>query len=153
VQPEYGLLIHHEGRPVAVRVFDGNTADPAAFTAILGVVHEDFQLRKMAMVGDRGMITTARIEAIRELDGKYVWITAMRASAIRKLMAEDEPLQLSLFDEQGPRRDHLARFPGERLIACRNPVLADERARKRGPCWPPPRSCSPRSPRASLPAG
>jgi transposase len=131
VQIEYGLLTDPVGRPVAVRVFEGNTADPAAFTQILDVVHGGFGLRKMVMVGDRGMITTARINAIRELDAKYGWITALRAPAIRKLMAEDGSLQLSLFDEQDLAEISSPDFPGERLIACRNPVLADERARKR----------------------
>jgi hypothetical protein len=131
VQIEYGLLTDPEGRPVAVRVFEGNTADPAAFTQILDVVHGGFGLRKMVMVGDRGMITTARINAIRELDARYGWITALRAPAIRKLMSEDGPLQLSLFDEQDLAEISSPDFPGERLIACRNPVLADERARKR----------------------
>jgi hypothetical protein len=131
VQIEYGLLTDPQGRPVAVRVFDGNTADPAAFTEILGAVHDDFQLRKMVMVGDRGMITSARIEAIRELDGRYAWITALRAPAIRKLMEDDGPLQLSLFDEQDLAEITSGDFPGERLIACRNPALAGERARKR----------------------
>ena len=131
VQIEYGLLTDPQGRPVAVRVFDGDTADPAAFTAILDVVHGEFGLRKMVMVGDRGMITSARIEAIQELDGKYGWITALRAPAIRKLMAEDGPLQLSLFDEQDLAEISSPDFPGERLVACRNPVLAAERARKR----------------------
>ena len=95
IQIEYGLLTDPEGRPVAVRVFAGNTADPAAFTEILDAVHGEFGLRKMVMVGDRGMITSARINAIRELDGKYGWITALRAPAIRRLMADDGPLQLS----------------------------------------------------------
>ena len=83
------------------------------------------------MVGDRGMITTARIDALRELDGKYGWITALRAPAISKLMADDGPLQLSLFDEQDLAEITSPDFPGERLVACRNPALADERARKR----------------------
>jgi len=131
VQIEYGLLTDPEGRPVAVRVFEGNTADPAAFTEIAGVVKDTFGLRRMVMVGDRGMITTARIEALRELDGKYAWITALRAPAIRKLMADDGPLQLSLFDEQDLAEISSPDFPGERLIACRNPALAEERARKR----------------------
>jgi hypothetical protein len=131
VQIEYGLLTDPEGRPVAVRVFDGNTADPAAFTEILGAVHGGFGLRKMVLVGDRGMITTARIKALRELDGKYAWITALRAPAIRKLMEDDGPLQLSLFDEQDLAQITCEDFPGERLIACRNPALAGERARKR----------------------
>ncbi len=131
VQIEYGLLTDPDGRPVAVRVFDGNTADPAAFTQILGVVHRDFGLRKMVMAGDRGMITTARIDAIRELDGSYAWITALRAPAIRKLMNDDGPLQLSLSGEQDLAEITSPDFPGERLIACRNPALAAERARKR----------------------
>ena len=131
VQIEYGLLTDPEGRPVAVRVFEGNTADPTAFTEILDVVHGEFGLRKMVMAGDRGMITTARIEALKELDGKYGWITALRAPAIRKLMADDGPLQLSLFDEQDLAEITSDDFPGERLIACRNPALAEQRARKR----------------------
>jgi Transposase DDE domain len=131
VQIEYGLLTDPEGRPVAVRVLEGNTADPAAFTEILDAVHGDFGLRRMVMVGDRGMITSARIEAIRELDGKYGWVTALRAPAIRKLAEDDGPLQLSLFDEQDLAEITSEDFPGERLIACRNPALAGERARKR----------------------
>jgi hypothetical protein len=131
VQIEYGLLTDPAGRPVAVRVLEGNTADPAAFTQIAGVVHDTFGLRKMVMAGDRGMITTARIEALKELDGSYAWITALRAPAIRKLMADDGPLQLSLFDEQDLAEITSPDFPGERLIACRNPALAGERARKR----------------------
>jgi hypothetical protein len=131
VQIEYGLLTDPEGRPVAVRVLEGNTADPAAFTEIAGVVKDTFGLQRMVMVGDRGMITSARIEALKELDGSYAWITALRAPAIRKLMADDGPLQLSLFDEQDLAEITSPGFPGERLIACRNPVLAGERARKR----------------------
>jgi len=132
VQIEYGLLTDPQGRPVAVRVFEGNTADPAAFTEILDVVHGTFGLKRMVMVGDRGMITSARIDAVKELDSKYGWITALRAPAIRKLMAEDGPLQLSLFDEHDLAEISSPDFPGERLIACRKPVLAEERARKRG---------------------
>jgi hypothetical protein len=131
VQIEYGLLTDPSGRPVAVRVFEGNTADPAAFTEIAGVVKDTFGLMKMVMAGDRGMITSARIDALRELDGGYSWITALRAPAIRKLMADDGPLQLSLFDEQDLAEITSPDFPGERLIACRNPALAGERARKR----------------------
>jgi hypothetical protein len=131
VQIEYGLLTDPQGRPVAVRVFEGNTADPAAFTEITDVVRNGFGLRKMVLVGDRGMITTARIDALRELDENYRWITALRAPAIRKLMADDGPLQLSLFDEQDLAEITSPDFPGERLVACRNPALAAERARKR----------------------
>jgi hypothetical protein len=131
LQIEYGLLTDPEGRPVAIRVFDGNTGDPTAFTEIARVVKSTFGLRRMVMVGDRGMITSARIDALRELDEDYAWITALRAPAIRKLMADDGPLQLSLFDQQDLAEITSGDFPGERLIACRNPALAEERARKR----------------------
>jgi hypothetical protein len=137
LQIEYGLLTDPAGRPVAVRVFGGNTADPAAFTAITDVLRDKFGLAQMVMVGDRGMITSARIAALnRHQDGtprpdRYGWITALRAPAIRKLMAEDGPLQLSLFDEQDLAEITSPDFPGERLVACRNPALAAERARKR----------------------
>jgi hypothetical protein len=131
VQIEYGLLTDPEGRPVAVRVLEGSTADPAAFTEIAEAVRNGFGLRKMVMVGDRGMITTARIDALQELDKNYGWITALRSPAIRKLMADDGPLQLSLFDEQNLAEITSPDFPGERLVACRNPALAEQRARKR----------------------
>ena len=100
VQIEYGLLTDPEGRPSRSGSSRETPATPTAFTEIAGVVKSTFGLRKMVMVGDRGMITCARIEALRELDGEYGWITALRAPAIRKLMADDGPLQLSLFDEQ-----------------------------------------------------
>ena len=137
LQIEYGLLTDPAGRPVAVRVFPGNTGDPAAFTAIADVVRKKFGLAQMVMVGDRGMITSARIAALNQLeDGTqrpdpYGWITALRAPAIRKLMADDGPLQLSLFDQQDLAEITSPDFPGERLIACRNPVLAADRARTR----------------------
>src|SRR5450631_3283068 len=139
LQIEYGLLTDPEGRPVAVRVFPGSTGDPAAFTEIADVVRDKFGLAQMVMVGDRGMITSARIAALNQLDdgtqrpdaGAYGWITALRAPAIRKLMADDGPLQLSLFDEQDLAEITSDDFPGERLIACRNPVLAADRARTR----------------------
>jgi hypothetical protein len=137
LQIEYGLLTDPDGRPVAVRVFPGNTGDPAAFTAIADVIRDKFGLAKMVMVGDRGMITSARIAALNQAgDGTarpdpYGWITALRAPAIRKLMAEDGPLQLSLFDQQDLAEITSPDFPGERLIACRNPALAADRARKR----------------------
>ena len=131
LQIEYGLLTDPEGRPVAVRVLPGNTGDPAAFTGIVTVVRDKFKLARMVMVGDRGMITSARIGALKELDENYAWITALRAPAIKKLMAGDGPLQLSLFDEQDLAEIASPDFPGERLVACRNPFLAAERARKR----------------------
>ena len=137
LQIEYGLLTDPSGRPVAVRVFPGNTGDPAAFTAIVDVVRKKFGLAQMVMVGDRGMITSARIDALNQQeDGTpqpdaYRWITALRAPAIRKLMADDGPLQLSLFDQQDLAEITSEDFPGERLVACRNPVLAADRARTR----------------------
>jgi hypothetical protein len=137
LQIEYGLLTDPSGRPVAVRVLPGNTGDPAAFTAIVQVLRDKFGLAKMVMTGDRGMITSARIAALNQAeDGTprpdpYGWITALRAPAIRKLMAQDGPLQLSLFDEQDLAEITSPDFPGERLIACRNPALAADRARKR----------------------
>jgi hypothetical protein len=129
-QIEYGLLTDPAGRPVAVRVFAGNTGDPTAFIQAVTVVRERFGLTEMVMVGDRGMITTARIDALRTLDGMG-WLTALRAPAIAKLAAEDGPLQLSLFDQQDLAEITHPDYPGERLIACRNPLLAVERARKR----------------------
>src|SRR6201987_2018802 len=110
--------------------------DPAAFPQIVQVVRDKFGLRDMIMVGDRGMITSARIAALNQAgDGtprpdRYGWITALRAPAIRKLMAEDGPLQLSLFDQQDLAEITSDDFPGERLIACRTPALAADRARK-----------------------
>jgi hypothetical protein len=137
LQIEYGLLTDPAGRPVAVRVFPGNTGDPSAFTAIVDVVRKKFGLAQMVMVGDRGMITSARIRALNRLeDGTqrpdaYGWITALRAPAVKRLMADDGPLQLSLFDQQDLAEITSPDFPGERLVACRNPVLAADRARTR----------------------
>jgi hypothetical protein len=139
LQIEYGLLTDPEGRPVAVRVFPGDTGDPAAFTEIVTVTRDKFGLGKMVMVGDRGMITSARIAALNQLeDGTprqgedaYGWITALRAPAIKKLMADSGPLQMSLFDQQNLAEITSPGHPGERLVACRNPVLAADRARTR----------------------
>ncbi|MHB1737993.1 MAG: IS1634 family transposase [Actinomycetes bacterium] len=129
-QIEYGLLTDPDGRPVAVRVLAGNTADPAAFALIATEARDKFSLRDMVLVGDRGMITTARIEQLRELGG-FGWITALRAPAIAALAADDGPLQMSLFDQTNLAEIAHPDYPGERLIACRNPALATERARKR----------------------
>jgi len=129
-QIEYGLLTDPQGRPVAIRVFTGNTADPAAFTEAAEVVRGRFGLDDLVMVGDRGMITAARIRALKQTGG-LSWITCLRAPAIKKLAADGGPLQLSLFDEQDLAEISHPDYPGERLIACRNPLLAAERARKR----------------------
>src|SRR5258707_15605840 len=142
LQIEYGLLTDPEGRPVAVRVLPGSTGDPTAFTEIVQVVRDKFRLPRMVMVGDRGMITSARIQALNLLeDGTqrpdpYGWVTALRAPAIRKLMADDGPLQLSLFDQQDLAEITSGDFPGERLIAYRNPHLAAGRARTRSELLP-----------------
>jgi Transposase DDE domain len=130
-QIEYGLLTAPSGCPVAILVFPGNTADPSAFVEIVKVVRERFGLTELVMVGDRGMITSARIDALRELEGMG-WLTALRAPQIQKLAAENGPLQMSLFDEVNFCEIIHPHYPGERLVCCRNPLLAEERARKRG---------------------
>jgi hypothetical protein len=129
-QIEYGLLTDPAGRPVAVRVFPGNTADPTAFTTIVQTVKDTFKLTDMVMVGDRGMITSARVQELRELGG-FGWVTALRAPAIAALAADNGPLQMSLFDQVNLAEITHPDYPGERLVACRNPALATERARKR----------------------
>jgi hypothetical protein len=137
-QIEYGLLTDPEGRPVAVRVCNGATSDPDAFTEIVTVVGDTFGLAELVMVGDRGMITKARIDALKARNDdpgtpeNFAWITCLRAPAIKQLAADDGPLQMSLFDQQDLAEISHPDYPGERLIACRNPVLAAERARKRG---------------------
>jgi hypothetical protein len=133
LQIEYGLLTDPDGRPVAVRVFKGNTGDPTAFKQAVTAVRDTFGLRQMVMVGDRGMITNARIDALKELpveDG-WAWLTCLRADQIRKLAADGGPVQMSLFDQQDLVEISHPEYPDERLVACRNPALADERARKR----------------------
>ena len=128
-QIEYGLLTDTEGRPVSVEVFAGNTADPTAFISAVNTVKDRFGLTNVVMVGDRGMITTARIDALREIGG-IDWVTSLRAPAV-KALAESGVLQLSLFDDTNLAEITHPDFPGERLVACRNPALAVERARKR----------------------
>jgi hypothetical protein len=129
-QIEYGLLTDRAGRPVAIEVFAGNTADPSAFISIVESVRTRFHLEHLTMVGDRGMITSARITALRE-DTTLGWLTCLRAPQIAALASEDGPLQLSLFDETDLAEFTHPDFPHERLVACRNPLLAAERTRKR----------------------
>ncbi len=153
LQIEYGLLTDPAGRPVAVRVFPGDTADPAAFTEIVQVVRDKFKLAKMVMVGDRGMITKARIGALNTagdgtaLEGEdaYGWIAALRAPAIKKLMAGGGPLQVSLFDQQDLAEITSPDYPGERLVACATPSWPPTAPASARNCWPPPNGCSPRS--------
>jgi len=127
----YGLLCTRAGLPVAVEVFEGNAADPATLSAQVGKLKRRFGLGRVVLVGDRGMITSARIgEDLRPagLD----WITCLRAPAIQALATETGPLQLSLFDERDLAEISAPEmFPGERLIVCRNRELAVERQRKR----------------------
>jgi hypothetical protein len=129
-QIEYGLVTDIAGRPVAIEVFAGNTADPAAFVSAAATVKDRFGLDDVVMVGDRGMITSARIDALKHLGG-LGWITALRAPQIQTLAADDGPLQLGLFDQTNLAEITHPDYPDERLIACRNPTLATERARKR----------------------
>ena len=125
-----GLLCTCDGQPVAVEVFDGNTGDPTTVASQIEKIRERFGLSEVVLVGDRGMITNARIrEDLAPVDGLR-WITALRAPAIRSLL-EEGALQLSLFDEVDLAEVTSEDYPGERLIVCRNPLLATERARKR----------------------
>ncbi len=130
LQIEYGLLTDPQGCPVAIRVFPGNTGDPTSFAEIVTVVRERFGLTHLVMVGDRGMITSARIDALREFQGMG-WLSALRAPSIKKLAEDGGPLQMSLFDEVSFCEITHPDYPGERLVCCRNPLLATERARKR----------------------
>jgi hypothetical protein len=130
LQIVFGLLCSHDGCPVAVEVFDGNTGDPKTLGPQLDKVRKRFGLNRVIMVGDRGMITSARLaEDFRGVDG-LEWISALRTTEIRKLFTQPG-FQFSLFDRRDMVELHSPDFPGERLIACWNPLLAAERARKR----------------------
>jgi transposase len=130
LQIVYGLLCSPAGVPIAIEVFDGNTADPKTLAAQIDTVKTRFALTNIALVGDRGMLTSARIRD--ELHPAQLdWISALRAPQIKALV-DDGALQLSLFDEQNLFEISHPDYPGERLVCCHNPALADERARKRG---------------------
>lgn len=124
-----GLMCAADGCPVAVEVFEGNTADPSTLSAQIDKLKQKFKLRRVVMVGDRGMLTSARIDETLRPAG-LDWITALRAPAIQALAA-DGPLQLSLFDDRDMAEITSPAYPGERLVVCKNPLLADERTRKR----------------------
>jgi transposase len=124
----YGALTDHEGRPVAVTVYPGNTGDPSTIPDQTAKLKERFGLDHLILVGDRGMITETQITKIKEIPG-IGWISALRSSAIRKLM--EGSIQMSLFDTVDFAEITSAEYPGERLIACFNPLLAEERKRKR----------------------
>jgi transposase len=129
LQIVYGLLCSPTGVPVAIEVFDGNTADPKTLTAQIDKLKTRFGLTQVALVGDRGMLTSARIRD--DLRPAHLdWISALRAPQIKALV-DHGALQLSLFDEQNLFEITHPDYPGERLVCCHNPALADERARKR----------------------
>jgi len=129
LQIVYGLLCAADGCPVAVEVFEGNTADPMTLSAQIDKLKERFGLSRVVLVGDRGMITSARIRDELRPAG-LDWITALRAPQIRALV-DAGAFQLSLFDERDLAEITAPDFPGERLVVCRNPLLAEERTRKR----------------------
>ena len=126
----FGLICAASGCPVAVEVFAGNTADPATVAAQVAKLKERFGIQQIAWVGDRGMITSARIETVLKPNGMD-WISSLRAPQIALLAQEHGPFQPSLFDERNLLELDSEHFPGERLVVCRNPLLAEERARKR----------------------
>ena len=128
-QIEFGLLTDARGCPVAVEAFPGNTADPATVEAQVEKLRSRFGLTDIVLVGDRGMLTSARIDRLREVGG-IGWVSCLRAPAIRGLV-ESGDLQLGLFDERNLAEITSPEFPGERLVVCRNPALRAERARKR----------------------
>lgn len=126
----FGLLTDSEGCPVAVEVFEGNTGDPKTVAPQVDKLRRRFHLKQIILVGDRGMLTSARIrEDLRPLDGLQ-WISALKSVQIQQLV-QGGALQLSLFDQQDLAEIAHLSYPGERLIACRNPLLAEERSRKR----------------------
>ena len=125
----YGLLCAADGCPVAVEVFEGSTADPTTLATQIDKLKQRFGLSRVVLVGDRGMITSARIRAELAPAG-LDWITALRAPQIRALV-DAGAIQLSLFDERDLAEITAPEFPGERLVVCKNPLLAEERARKR----------------------
>ncbi len=126
----FGLVCTSEGCPISVEVFKGNTADPATVAAQVTKLKERFGIAHIAWVGDRGMLTSARIEQVLKPQGMD-WVSSLRAPQIALLAAEHGPFQPSLFDERNLLELTSQHFPDERLVVCRNPALAEERARKR----------------------
>ena len=130
LQIVFGLICNKEGCPVAIEVFEGNTGDPKTVASQVKKVRERFKLVRLVMVGDRGMLTTARIRNDLKTVPGIEWITALRAPAIKKLV-KGGSLQLSVFDQKDLAEVSSPDFPGERLMVCRNPLLADQRGRNR----------------------
>ncbi len=126
----FGLVCTAVGCPIAAEVFKGNAADPATVAAQVAKLKERFGIERVTWVGDRGMLTSARIEHVLKPQGMD-WISSLRAPQIAQLAAERGPFQPSLFDERNLIELSSQHFPGERLVVCRNPLLAEECARKR----------------------
>ena len=126
----FGLVCSAEGCPISVEVFKGNTADPATVAAQVVKLKERFGIERIAWAGDRGMLTSARIEQVLKPQGMD-WVSSLRAPQIAQLAQEHGPFQPSLFDERNLLELTSQHFPDERLVVCRNPLLAEERARKR----------------------
>ena len=129
LQVNYGLLANDQGIPVAVSVFKGNSGDPKTLLPQVDKLREHFGIKQFVLVGDRGMITQKQVDALREFEG-VDWLTALRPGAIRKLV-EAGAIQMGLFDERNIFELEHPDWPGERLIACRNPELAARRRAKR----------------------
>lgn len=125
----YGLLSDPSGRPISVDVYPGNTADPTTVPKQVQKLRQRFGLKRVVLVGDRGMLTQAQIEKLKDVPD-LGWLSALRSSSIRELVRQGY-LQRSLFDKKNLAEIRSPEFPGERLIACFNPLLADERQRKR----------------------
>jgi len=125
----YGVLTDAAGRPVALEVYPGDTGDPTTVPAQVRKLRDRFGLSRVVLVGDRGMLTETQLETLRQVPG-IGWVSALRGSAIRALV-EQGALQLSLFDRKNLAAITAPEYPGERLIACFNPLLAAERQRKR----------------------
>jgi transposase len=130
LQIVFGLLTNAEGCPVAVEVFAGNTGDPTTVASQVHKLRERFHLKQIVIVGDRGMLTSARIREDLQPQEGLQWISALKSVQIQQLV-QSGALQLSLFDQLDLAEIQHASYPGERLIACRNPLLAEERSRKR----------------------
>jgi transposase len=129
VQVEFGLLTNAAGDPIAIEAFAGNTADPTTFQGQVQKVKERLGVAELVWVADRGMLPAAQVVKLQQVAGAS-WITALRAPSIKQLV-EGGAIQLSLFDTQNLAEVIDARYPGERLVVCHNPLLAEKRARKR----------------------
>jgi transposase len=128
-QIEFGIITNGDGCPVGVDVFEGNLADPSTVAAQVDKIKKQFGIAEVVLVADRGMLTSARIEALKQAGG-VSWISALRSTQIAALI-NDGDLQLGLFDQRNLAEITSERFPGERLVVCKNPALAEDRARKR----------------------